>query len=136
MNRDIKFRVWHKDLKFLCLPCQIDFCNKSVDLLTPDEPMYDVNFNDIIFMQYTGLKDVNGVEIYEGDIVKSMEFGGINFEIIWDNDNACFVGENNSIKGMEICLNETIKYSMYNLQFGKVIRNIYENPELLEGDNQ
>lgn len=135
MNREIKFRVWHKNLEFLCFIFQINFENKVVDLSGPHEPIYDVPFNDIIFMKYTGLKDSNGVEIYEGDIVKSMEFGGINFEIIWDNDNACFVGENNSIKGMGICLNETIKYPMYNLQFGKIIGNIYENTEFVKGNN-
>lgn len=129
MNREIKFRVWeNKNFIFFNL--------KNINYIANIfNKFYSKNFDNMKFTQYIGLKDVNGVEIYEGDIVKSMEFGGINFEIIWDNDNACFVGENNSIKGMGICLNETIKYPMYNLQFGKIIGNIYENPELLEGNN-
>ena len=86
---------------------------------------------DVEFMQSTGLKDKNGVEIYEGDVINyrnsfrnPMTGSGslsINrdFKIIFEN------GEFKA-KGFDIRLKNILSYS-------EVIGNIYENPELLEG---
>lgn len=70
MNREIKFRVWDKDLK------RIRYLNTEHDFIRFDSlgQGYYENmqtglgewFSDL--MQYTGLKDKNGKEIYEGDI--------------------------------------------------------------------
>lgn len=70
MNREIKFRVWDKDLK------RIRYLNTEHDFIRFDSlgQGYYENmqtglgewFSDL--MQYTGLKDKNGREIYEGDI--------------------------------------------------------------------
>ena len=83
-------------------------------------------------MQYTGLKDKNEKEIYEGDIV-SVEYGkGIveysekqtMFIINWIEDNESY--------------NESLAYNPRNYIYGKtrkdikIIGNIYENPELLQ----
>ena len=84
-------------------------------------------FSDIIkLMQYTGLKDRNGKEIYEGDIRKGDwvsglqegEYSGIQV-MKWDETNACFGWEGQYIP-------DFIKV--------EVIGNIYENPELLENN--
>ena len=86
---------------------------------------------DVEFMQSTGLKDKNGVEIYEGDVINcSNSFrnpmtgsGSLSinrdFKIIFEN------GEFKA-KGFDIRLKNILSYS-------EVIGNIYENPELLEG---
>lgn len=86
---------------------------------------------DVEFMQSTGLKDKNNVEIYEGDVINCrnsfrnpMTGSGslsINrdFKIIFEN------GEFRA-KGFDIRLKNILSYS-------EVIGNIYENPELLEG---
>ena len=89
---------------------------------------------DVEFMQSTGIKDKNGVEVYEGDVINyrnsfrnPMTGSGslsINrdFKIIFEN------GEFKA-KGFDIRLKNILSYS-------EVIGNIYENPELLEGDKK
>ena len=72
--------------------------------------------NNVILVQYTGLKDENEKEIYEGDICKSLL--GVKGVVIFD-------------KG---AYKLESKDSMYGLtKLPKIIGNIYENPELLEG---
>lgn len=86
--------------------------------------------DEVILMQSTGLKDKNGVEIFEGDIVK------VSNHPFQKNDNGI---------GIEINGNYVIGWSEYSLSwlagnlilaelkpFIEVIGNIYENPELLE----
>jgi len=65
--KEIKFRAWDKDENYM----------RGWELLQRvyyGSPMEDNIFNDAdyILMQYTGLKDKNGVEIYEGDIVRDL----------------------------------------------------------------
>jgi uncharacterized phage protein (TIGR01671 family) len=85
---------------------------------------------DAILMQYTGLKDKNGVEIYEGDILKNPDQGEleyhedpINGQVVWWN----LLGWTLANKDGSIW--EDVDYlANYELE---VIGNIYENPELL-----
>ena len=106
--RDIKFRAWHKNAKYMC-------CNATTDLLDREW---------LEFMQYTGLKDENGKEIYEGDIV--------NIE-----DDKCTIEFNNygfgakSLEYKDFVLFGEV--DMLDTHVIEVIGNIYENPELLEG---
>ncbi|WP_058222324.1 YopX family protein, partial [Lactococcus lactis] len=89
---------------------------------------------DVEFMQSTGIKDKNGVEIYEGDVInyrnsfRNPMTGSGSLSINRDFKIIFKDGEFKA-KGFDIRLKNILSYS-------EVIGNIYENPELLEGDKK
>lgn len=149
MSRELKVRAWDRDLEIMVYSDKrnkstydIDYefvINEKGSLVCnwhEDTEDYYGNFKEANgtldnLMQYTGLKDKNGKEIYEGDILSIKIYSGDKvivegktvvefkdgcFGVIWGHDKA-FLSLN----------------SFFKAKF-EVIGNIYENPELLRGE--
>ena len=82
-------------------------------------------FDQIELMQYTGLKDKNGVKIFEGDILKSAGYPAI--EVIYDKESCSF-----KMKVHYIGWENLLILSSNKTPYLEVIGNIYENKNLLE----
>ena len=138
--REYKFRAWDKDNKEMLyqgsnttynnsvMDCRIVLDELGFDVLVrlygKDEYEYR---NNCELMQYTGLKDKNGTEIYEGDICNCREYECFG-KIEWNEDNAGFYFYV-AVEGGgfdEECLYEYADEL-------EVIGNIHDNPELLGG---
>lgn len=127
--REIKFRAWLKEEKIMGEVLGIDILHKEIFFSNEDANCYEhTDFKDIELMQYTGLKDKNNKEIYEGDIVKlraNHRIGVIKYYDEW----GAFVIEYIKPRPLAVLGN----YYKENIE---ILGNIYENPELLGGKNE
>lgn len=138
--REIKFRTWNGNEMFHTDHGDIGPTGKNkyewspycfVIENQPDPP----NVEDWVVMQYTGLKDKNGREIYEGDILKGKIYGEIGifvveYDVTWEGNSwpaSGFIIEMDSL-----LLFDKDKAGYMPIINGKIIGNIYENPELLK----
>ena len=134
--REIKFRAWDKKLKKMLSVCIVNIEDGIVQAKhttgtgTSFGGTYEVRkFGTDMLMQYTGLKDKNGKEIYEGDIL-DVDDHKRTVEVVWFSRGGCYdttplkiTDELQAFRGLQ---NHDWNYRT------KVIGNIYENPELLE----
>ena len=128
MSREIKFRAWMREQEYMT-HLKGFYKNTNTCWFTLIEDGLNGQHvsvrvpQDAILMQYTGLKDKDGVEIYEGDVVKWDEKNGGNIEDVqWSEDELAWICHNPKDNGSWLCCADRI---------GTVIGNIHENPELL-----
>jgi uncharacterized phage protein (TIGR01671 family) len=124
--REIKFRAWDNIAGRFKTGTELAETIIRVELDGAIELKGAIyNISEVTLMQYTGLKDKNGVEIYEGDICRfvNIENGDIEVSpIIFERANFT---TNWSSQGLGIL------FSIYDGDI-EIIGNIYENPELVE----
>jgi len=126
-KREIKFRMWHNGGM---MPAGIGISKLPSDglVLTIDDLVHQWDIKGIPVMQYTGLKDKNDVEIYEGDVVMPL-YGNEPHAVIWDQGTCSFDLVRN---GHSEHLFDTTGAGDMGHNHWEVIGNIYEHGHLLE----
>lgn len=123
--REIK--AWDKRNKQMKKVWAIDYQINEVELSDKFDG-YWTKFEDVILLQYTGLKDKNGVKIYEGDIISytMLRFNGVGYETeeeygVVEYGDAVF-----EIDGVPLYVAHAEDDEI------EIIGNVYSSPELLE----
>lgn len=127
-----KFRAWSKLASRMYIVNGLYFDRGMVQYANNDNAIRFIKLENIILMQSTGLKDKNGKEIFEGDIITN----GIDIVDVRNhetlgfytmvNGREVFFGHGTSIEEFEEDIEEFT-------EIAEILGNIYENPELLEG---
>ncbi|MEZ2446101.1 YopX family protein [Chitinophaga sp. RCC_12] len=149
--REIKFRAFCKPFGIMCRVSEIDFLNNMICLVISKwRSIQDAyGFADVEIMQFTGLNDSNGIDIYEGDIIRASGYyykkthdmsqarrfvassipdsyetvlGVFPFIVVWNTDFSGW-GFKSSIHQIATNVSER-NY--------EVIGNIYQHPELIK----
>jgi uncharacterized phage protein (TIGR01671 family) len=138
-QRPIKFRVWEEIKNIMLYPDTVSFDNEG-KVYSVEDIRYQQLFSmfvdpyNVIAMQFTGLHDKNGKEVWEGDIFVWKEVGveiGMGV-VVYDDESASFRVK---CKDYYIDTLADTPGNWFPHILGEVIGNIYENPELL-GDKK
>jgi len=141
MTRKIKFRAWDKEAKKMISADMADGYDGlfvyfsggvgSIDFGCPDG---GIGGSNVELMQFTGLLDQNGKEIYEGDVVQEVnENGAFLYRVFWEKYDCAFYLAPVFVKDKELDKNGNMLTRMSSLYTEvEVVGNIYQNPELLK----
>lgn len=141
--REIKYRMWNKKEKKMYDIGVLDFDDKKAYMKGYlNYTVSNYMFENIELMQYTGLHDKNGKEIYEGD---AWEDEDGYYIIVWDEKEAGFLVDTYGFEewlgeGGQECYGNKIEFisrepiDYFNFSKIEIIKNIYDNPELLGGE--
>lgn len=126
----LKFRAWHKSKEIMSEVNRIDFWSEEIETVDFDESYLE----EVELMRAIGIEDKNGIELFEGDIVKRYKNpilkAGQEYEIetVIQRDASFVLGQK---------VGENVKTMSFGTQFSRsdlleVVGNIYETPELLK----
>ncbi len=131
MSREFKFRVW--------IPKKTGGEMEEYPEMTEWDVADNIDFMQQlgkggVILQYTGLKDKNGTEIFEGDMNKRYNY---LYQVIWDSKTASFKNkivarESDKEAGVWEKEKNVNFYNLENDLISEIIGNVYENPKLIK----
>ena len=127
--REIKFRAWLKEeRKMVNVETLFIGINRLCFGNSKTEDLFFRDFEEVELMQYTGLKDKNGKEIYEGDILFFRD-ENMKYVVVWQD--TAFMTKSIEIRkySEKMCWLDDTEICC------EIVGNIYENKKLLEENN-
>lgn len=133
--RQIKFRVWEPQRQIMLYPKAIQFALGGIDRVYGDEYGFSIDSEpDMVVMKFTGLKDRNGKDVFEGDILKRDKDDN-PWEVYYQPTMACFMASNFCTNSMLIGESFVQALNEHGRIDAGIIGNIHEHPSLLKSLN-
>ena len=118
--REIKFRFW--DIEFKKMFKDHEMVKKSITI----NEFFCSEYSPVKIMQFTGLQDISGKDIYEGDIVEMKNWEPKKYQIVFKEGAFCLANNKNEFRG-------DIHYIHHaNTPQAEIVGNIFENQDFLE----
>ena len=137
MNRELKFRFWNPIAKKYSMSWRYNLTHDGkilaydVDMMDYDEPT-DPKNSILTIQQYTGLKDKNGVEIYEGDILTYTSNNGLDYRapVVFSPTNLAYVLDTSGRHLFDDKYGDYLR--LHKDHEYEIVGDIFENNEQLE----
>ena len=124
-----RFRAWDKEFKEMVQVYALVFDEQIIKATYKNGNVVKEDIKNYVLMQSTGLRDKNGKEIFEGDILKVTNLSSWLEVVSFNEDKAMFIS-----KEIKREVEETPLYDLFNTDIFEIetIGNIYTNPKLAE----
>lgn len=138
--KDIKFKVYDIIRNKICEKCHyVDFFTQEIHVEDENGEFDILDFEDSILLRFTGLKDINGVDIYQGDVVRWDDNSDGKYwricEVMWEKSHFVLVGITVDWKDLNTLRKVEFKFGQFRYEMDgelEIIGNIYENPDIFK----